>query len=306
MEEQNEVLTELEKAGRIEIKQNVSLLNMAGLRTGGTARALVFPLDTEACARAAEACGEKLAVLGFGSNVLGCDGVIEVPLLSTSRLTGCRELDENGKFAVQAGVGLTKFALKAAQAGFSGAEFMYGIPGSMGGASVMNAGAYGHQLDEIALKFTVCDRKGKVYSVDAADAGLSYRHSRFQESGEIVLETVLRLTPCDSGTVTDLMNSLMKRRKEKQPLEYPSCGSYFKRPEGQFAGKLIEDCGLKGLTKGGAQVSEKHAGFIINRGGATASDVEKLEDEIKRTVKERFGVELEREVRKLGAHGFEK
>ena len=300
------VLKELEEAGLIEIKRGVSLKTMTGFRTGGTARTLIFPLTPEACGETAAACRGSFAVLGFGSNVLARDGEIRVPIICTSRLNGCRALDENGIFAAQAGVGLTRFALNAAEAGFSGSEFLFGIPGSMGGASVMNAGAYGHQLDEIAVSFKVCSPEGRIFSVDAADADLAYRHSRFQDSGEIVLETTVRLTPADKKAVTELMNSYMHRRREKQPLEFPSCGSYFKRPEGFFAGRLIEDCSLKGFGIGGAQISEKHAGFIINRADATTADIEALEKEVRKRVMEKFGVELEREVRKLGADGFEK
>ncbi len=301
-----EALKELEEAGMIVVLHDVSLKGMTGFRTGGTARTLIFPLSPEACAKAAASCGGDFAVLGFGSNVLAREGEIRVPLICTSRLNGWRALDENGRFAVQAGASLTRFAQTAAEAGFSGAEFMFGIPGSMGGASVMNAGAYGHQLDEIAVSFTVCTREGEIRTVSAEDAQLSYRRSRFQTSGEIVLETELKLNGADRDAVTDLMNSFMRRRKEKQPLEFPSCGSYFKRPEGFFAGKLIEDCALKGFGVGGAQVSEKHAGFIINRGGATSDDVLALENEVRKRVKDKFGVELECEVRKLGADGFEK
>lgn len=300
----NERIGELADSGELCIRENVELRTLTGFRTGGNAKLALYPSTPAACAAIMKLCGREIAVLGCGSNVLARDEDVEVPVLVTARLN---RLSWDGEIAeAGAGVPLSKLAVSARDRGLAGAEFLYGIPGSVGGACAMNAGAYGHELSEIAVSFEVCDTEGNVYAVDAADADLSYRRSRFSDSGELVIGARFRLTPDDREQIGARMEDLMHRRKDKQPLEYPSAGSYFKRPEGHFAGKLIEDCGLKGRSVGGARVSEKHAGFIINSGGATGSDVEALEELVRAKVLAETGVTLEREVKKLGAGGFVK
>ncbi|MBQ8753346.1 MAG: UDP-N-acetylmuramate dehydrogenase, partial [Clostridia bacterium] len=195
---------------------------------------------------------------------------------------------------------LKSLCLAARDAGLSGMEPLYGIPGTLGGAIYMNAGAYGGEIADLLVEVTVVDTAGEVKTLTAAQAELSYRHSRFMTSGEVILSAVLSLRADEPAAIRERMEDFLSRRREKQPLEYPSAGSFFKRPEGHFAAALIDQCGLKGLSVGGAQISEKHAGFLINRGGATCKDILALSEEVSRRVWEETGVRLEREVRVVG------
>ena len=195
---------------------------------------------------------------------------------------------------------LSKLANTAYKAGLTGLEFAAGIPGTVGGACVMNAGAYGSEMINVLQSVTVLTPEGTVETLPAESLELGYRTSVIPKKGYLVLEAVMSLTEGKMEESKALMDDLAFRRKDKQPLEFPSAGSTFKRPAGHFAGKLIEDCGLKGFTVGGAQVSEKHAGFVINKGGATASDIYNLCKEVEKRVKAEFGVCLEMEVKLLG------
>ena len=195
---------------------------------------------------------------------------------------------------------LSKLANTAYKAGLTGLEFAAGIPGTVGGACVMNAGAYGSEIINVLKSVTVLTPEGTVETLPAEKLELGYRTSVIPKKGYLVLEAVMSLTEGNMEESKALMDDLAFRRKDKQPLEFPSAGSTFKRPAGHFAGKLIEDCGLKGFTVGGAQVSEKHAGFVINKGGATASDIYNLCKEVEKRVKAEFGVSLEMEVKLLG------
>ena len=179
-------------------------------------------------------------------------------------------------------------------------EFASGIPGSLGGAVFMNAGAYGGEMKDIMISARVMNRRGEIRELSAEELQLSYRHSALEESGEILISAGLRLTPGKREDIEEKMRDLNERRRDKQPLNYPSAGSTFKRPAGHFAGQLIEEAGLKGFAVGGAQVSEKHAGFVINKGGASARDVMELCRQVKEKVKENSGVDLELEIRLLG------
>ena len=189
---------------------------------------------------------------------------------------------------------------KAAEVSLSGLEFASGIPGSVGGAVVMNAGAYGGEIKDVLIDATVLTAEGELKTVTRDELDLSYRHSIVQEKGYIVLSARFRLTPKPKDEIKSYMAELRAKRVEKQPLEYPSAGSTFKRPEGYFAGKLIMDAGLRGYSVGDAQVSEKHCGFVVNKGEATAADVLTLIKDVQETVLKQFGVKLEPEVKMIG------
>lgn len=269
-------------------------------RIGGEATVFVTADTAEHVSAIWRLCREAempLMVIGNGSNLLvsdnGFDGIVLRLSPRETIVDGCR-------VRAAAGSSLTKLCNDVCEAGLSGLEFAFGIPGSVGGAVFMNAGAYGGQLSDVLRRVTAITPTGDVVTMDAASLELGYRHSVFMDNGYIVLEAEFELTPSDPCAIRAAMMDYLTRRRDKQPLEYPSAGSFFKRPEGHFAGALIEQCGLKGLTVGGAAISEKHAGFIINLGGATCADVLALGEAVSKTVKERFGVELEREVQLVG------
>ena len=195
---------------------------------------------------------------------------------------------------------LSAIASKAAAQELTGLEFASGIPGSLGGAVVMNAGAYGGELKDVLTEATVLTPEGTFLTLPVAELDLSYRHSIIPERGYLVVSAVLELHPGKAEEIRAVMEDLKEKRVSKQPLEYPSAGSTFKRPEGYFAGKLIQDAGLRGFQVGGAQVSEKHCGFVINRDHATSADIRNLMDQVSEIVFEKFGVHLEAEVKKIG------
>lgn len=205
----------------------------------------------------------------------------------------------NNEIDVEAGALLSKTAKEAYKSSLTGMEFAAGIPGSVGGAVVMNAGAYGGEIKDIIISARVCDNKGNILSLTKEELDLSYRHSVIEEKAYTVLSCKFLLTKGKQEEIKEQMDELSRRRREKQPLEYPSAGSTFKRPEGYFAGKLIEDAGLKGYTVGGAQVSAKHSGFVINTGNATADDVKQLIKNVSEEVYKQFGVCIEPEVKIL-------
>ena len=202
-----------------------------------------------------------------------------------------------GYNAAQAGAAMSRLCRVALDNGLSGLEFAYGIPGTVGGGIYMNAGAYGGEMKDVLVSVTAMDRNGELHTYTPAQLELTYRRSRFSHTDEIIVSGDFELAHGDKAEIEAKMNELMARRKDKQPLEYPNAGSTFKRPEGQFAGKLIQDCGLRGATVGGAQVSEKHCGFVINKGGATSADIKELIAQIQKTVYEKTGFYLECEVR---------
>lgn len=205
------------------------------------------------------------------------------------------------KLVCGCGALMSSVAKAALAESLTGFEFASGIPGSIGGAVFMNAGAYGGEMKDIVESVNLVSRDGKVLrTVSGEEMDFSYRHSILQETGEVAVSVVLRLSKGDAAKISETMRDLTKRRNGKQPVQYPSAGSFFKRPEGFFAGKLIQDAGLKGLSVGGAQVSELHSGFIINKGGATATDIIDLMHLVQNTVFDKFGVKLEPEVRIIG------
>lgn len=269
------------------------------MRVGGPANYIFMPENAEQIRKLTDVLKEEQIpyyVIGNGTNIIfrdaGFDGAIIRLLDNFSRI----EVDGT-VITASAGVKLKRLADAALGAGLSGLEFASGIPGSLGGAVTMNAGAYGGEMKDVITKITAMDKDGKILTFTAGEAELTYRHSIFSDGEYIVLEAQMQLQPGDLAEIRALMDDLNGRRRDKQPLEYPSCGSTFKRPEGYFAGKLIADSGLSGARVGGASVSTKHCGFVINDGHGSAQDVLDLIELIKKTVKEKQGVELTCEVR---------
>ncbi len=238
-------------------------------------------------------------ILGNGSNLLvsdrGYDGVV---IQLGSRMNAIRTSGE--RLYVQAGALLSQVAKRAQEEGLTGLEFASGIPGSVGGGIVMNAGAYDGEMKKVVESVTVLNEEGELMELDRDTMEFGYRTSIIKNRPFVVVEAVLKLEKGDRESIREKMEDFTMRRRQKQPLEYPSAGSTFKRPEGYFAGKLIMDSGLRGYRVGGAQVSEKHCGFVINTGNATSEDIAELMAEIQERVKERFGVQLEPEVVRLG------
>ncbi len=269
-------------------------------RLGGPADAFVLPETADeaaAAVRAAEKLGVRHLILGNGSNMIVRDGGLRALVVSTEAMNAVEVSGDS--VTAQAGALLSKVASEALAAGLAGLEFACGIPGSVGGAAVMNAGAYGFDMAGVLTAARVfMDGRDQWLTRDEMDYG--YRKSKVLKQGGTVLEARFSLTPDDPARIRERMNEYNTCRREKQPLHLPSAGSVFKRPEGHFAGALIEQAGLKGYTIGGAQVSTLHAGFIVNIGGATAADVTNLIAHIQKEVLARSGVQLECEVRILG------
>ncbi|MDD7347053.1 MAG: UDP-N-acetylmuramate dehydrogenase [Clostridiales bacterium] len=241
--------------------------------------------------------GTPYVVLGNGSNTLFGDGGFRGTVVKLG--PGFDKIEIAGdRITAFGAVLMSRLAREAMRAGLGGFEPLSGIPGSVGGAVFMNAGAYGGEMKQVVKRvYAMAPDGSRTGWVSGDDLQLGYRHSRFKDTGEIILKVGLGLVPRSVDSIKADMDDFAKRRNSKQPLEYPSCGSFFKRPPGHYAGSLIQEAGLAGYTIGGAQVSQKHCGFLINRGGATASDVIALRDHVKKTVKEKFGVDLEPEVR---------
>ena len=284
-----------------QVKVNEPMSRHTTFRTGGNADYFVLPKKNEVepvldfCRQE----GIPTLVIGNGSNLLVSDAGIEGVVLCIGPQMSQIKVDGDRIYA-QAGASLHAVAQKAAESGLSGLEFASGIPGSLGGALVMNAGAYGGEMKDVLDSLKVLNRDGfhPILSNTEYDGG--YRTSAVMRSGAIVLSALLKLQEKDPEEIREKMRDLQERRKEKQPLEYPSAGSTFKRPEGHFAGKLIEDAGLSGYRIGGAQVSEKHCGFIINTGEATSADIHELMEFVIDTVHRKYDVFLDPEVRCVG------
>lgn len=234
-------------------------------------------------------------ILGKGSNLLVSDEGIEGAVISTDGLDKISLVGSSEIYA-EAGVTLAQLCKFARDNGLTGLEFAYGIPGSVGGALYMNAGAYDGDMSQVTVSAKSLDEEQNIVLRDVSQMGLGYRKSIYRQNGETVIGVTVRLTKGDKEQITEAMNTIINKRIKSQPLEYPSAGSTFKRPEGYFAAALIDECGLKGRSVGDAQVSEKHAGFVINKGKATCSDVLSLIEDIKETVLEKKGVSLETEV----------
>lgn len=283
----------------IEFSENVALCNYTTFKIGGSTPLMVSPASTDEVSRAVKIFnkyGIEFFTLGNGSNLLVRDENLDKAVIFTGRLT---DIKIQG-FCITAGAGsfLSKVASEAAKNSLSGMEALHGIPGSVGGAVIMNAGAYGSEMANVVVSTEYVDKFGEVYTVHGEEHKFGYRRSRFIQD-EIVTSVTFKLTEGVSEDIYAAMSDYARRRRESQPLEFPSAGSVFKRPEGYFAGKLIQDSGLKGKTVGGAQVSEKHAGFIINIGNATCKDVLQLVNIIQTTVYENYGVNLEMEIKRI-------
>ena len=287
----------LEKSG-ISFCRDLAVSGRSSFKVGGTVAVAVFPQSREELVTALsllDECGIRCEILGNASNTLFGFDYFDGAMIFTSGISDLSVSDK--RIYVDCGVSLGAIARAALGQGLTGFEFAYGIPGLVGGSVYMNSGAYGSQMSSVVEYSDAYDREsGEIIRI--YDHHFGYRKSIYEENKNLVcLGACFLLEPGSEEDIRARMNENMSSRREKQPLEYPSAGSYFKRPEGNFAGKLIEDAGLKGLCVGGACVSEKHAGFIINRGGATWQDVLILEEKIREAVAERFDVVLEREVR---------
>ena len=271
-------------------------------KIGGPADYFLMPDKGEDVGRVIKICKEKeipYFILGNGSNLLVGDGGYRGAVIQIYRNMSSVTVEGN-EITAQAGALLSAVAAAAKNASLTGFEFAGGIPGTIGGAVVMNAGAYGGEMKDVLTEVTVMNAEGDIFTLPTEELELGYRTSIIKTAGYIVLEAKIRLKEGDPEVIRETMKDLTIRRTTKQPLEYPSAGSTFKRPEGYFAGKLIMDSGLAGYQVGGAQVSEKHCGFVFNAGAATARDVRTLMDNVRDIVYKKYGVTLEPEVKFLG------
>lgn len=292
------LIEQLQKAG-IPLAEQEPMTRRTTFGIGGPAL-LLRPRSRAELQAAMTLCreaGEEPFILGRGSNLLVSDSGIARPVIQLDGdFTAITR--EGNTLRCGAGASLIAVCRAAAENSLSGIEWGYGIPGSLGGGVYMNAGAYGGELRDVLTEVTFLDEAGEYRTLPADELSLSYRHSIFEERlGCVIVEAVLTLTPGDPAAIRAAMEDYMSRRREKQPLEYGSAGSTFKRPVGNYASALVDQCGLKGLSVGGAEVSRKHAGFIINRGGATAADVRELIAEVQRIVREKTGYTLECEIK---------
>lgn len=295
-----EILQKL--VGAAQVWEQEPMKNHTTFRVGGPARCLVEPGSADELVKVIKACleaGMPYTIVGNGSNLLvsdeGYDGVVIHLFKNMSRIR------VQGNFLIaEAGALLVRVSNAACREGLSGLEFASGIPGTVGGALVMNAGAYGGEMKDVVCCVKVLAADGRVREYTNEEMDFGYRRSRIAKNRDIVLEAEFRLHPGKPEEIRARMDELKEQRVKKQPLEYASAGSTFKRPEGYFAGKLIEDAGLKGFRIGDAQVSEKHCGFVINRGNATAAQIAEVIEEVKKRVYENSGVSLQTEVKYLG------
>ena len=283
-------------------ERNALLKQHCSMKIGGACDILVKPADETILSKLLSLCRNEnipFFVLGRGSNVLFSDKGFRGAVILIGQEMGGISVSGN-EITAGAGAALNAVCCAALENSLSGAENLYGIPGSVGGALFMNAGAFGSEMKDIAVSCRYIDEQGKLCEMLAEDMDLSYRHSVFSERNCVITSVRMRFSNGDKAAIKARMDEVMQRRRDKQPLEYPSCGSTFKRPPNAFAAALIEECGLKGFQIGGAQVSEKHSGFVINRGGATSDDVIAVVEHIKKTVREQKGVELECEMLIVG------
>lgn len=269
-------------------------------KIGGNASIIVYPESSEHIAQLVKFCTKnniRLIAMGNGSNMLVSDkGIDACVMILDEHFSDIRLIDDETVYA-QSGALLIRLCRFAYEHSLTGLEFAYGIPGSCGGGAFMNAGAYGGELKDVLYRCDHIDKNGNEGFLEGSDIRLSYRHSAYYDNGCVITGIYIKLKKGEKADIKAKMDELMSRRRDKQPLEYPSAGSTFKRPEGYFAGALIQQCGLKGASVGGAQVSDKHSGFVINKGGASCSDVLELCRKCSDTVFEKTGVKLEMEIR---------
>lgn len=281
---------------------NEPMKNHTSFKIGGLADKIIMPENEDELIKLVEECRRdkiNYFVMGNGSNILVRDGGIRGVVIKIEKNLSDIHVEEN-KIIVQSGALLTRLSKVALKHSLKGLEFASGIPGTVGGAIAMNAGAYGGEMKDVVTKVRVLDKNSNVIEYSGEEMNFRYRGSRVQDESLIVLEVEIELEKGNYDEIIGRMKDFTKRRKSKQPLEYPSAGSTFKRPEGYYAGKLIQDSGLKGLKHGDAQVSDKHSGFVINVGNATSEDVENLIKVIQKTVRDKFNVNLEPELKIIG------
>ena len=296
-------LITLAKSLGAEVIENAPMSKYTSFKTGGNADLLIIPASIDSLQEIIKKCKElniKPFVMGNGSNLLVTDnGYKGVIIKIGSNLSSMKLLDEN-TIECETGTMMKALCNFALDNSLTGLEFAFGIPGNLGGAVYMNAGAYGGEMKDVLYSCTHIDSDGNIGTLTKDQLNLGYRRSAYTDNGYTIISATLKLQKGDKIAIKEAMNDKLRRRKEKQPLEFPSAGSTFKRPEGYFAGALIEDCNLKGYSIGGAQVSEKHAGFVINRGGATSTDILNLIKYVQNTVFDKHGVKLETEVKIIG------
>ncbi len=291
-----------ELLGRDHVLTDEPMKQHTTFKIGGPADYFLVPETGEEVGEIIKICRKTdtpYFILGNGSNLLVGDGGYRGAVIQVYRNMSAVTV-EGTTITAQAGALLSAVAAAAKNASLTGFEFAGGIPGTVGGAAVMNAGAYGGEMKDVLVEVTVMDAEGKIFTISAEKLELGYRTSVIKKAGYIVLEAKIRLKEGDQEAIRERMKELTIQRTTKQPLEYPSAGSTFKRPEGYFAGKLVMDSGLRGYQVGGARISEKHCGFVINAGDATAKDVRTLMDNVRDIVYEKYGVTLEPEVKFLG------
>lgn len=283
-----------------ELKYNEPMSLHTSFRIGGCAEVMAFPKTKDQLAeilKLSKVLDCKCAILGAGTNVLAPDEGISGMVICLKDAMDGMEMLENNRIRVMAGVTMTRAAVFAANKGLSGLEFAHGIPGTVGGGVFMNAGAYGGEICQVCESVEVMDRQGNLRQLSGAQMEFSYRHSILEETGDIVLSAVFKLTPQPVAQIRARMKELMEKRSASQPLDLPSAGSAFKRPAQGYAAALIDETGLKGYQVGDAAISTKHAGFAVNLGGATAADVRMLLQQVSDKVFEKTGIRLEPEVR---------
>ncbi len=302
MEKKQKIYDELLKLVKPEnVKMDELLKDHLYTKLGGTADYFITPTTFEEVQNVVKFSNEAnvpFTLLGNGSNLIIKDGGIRGMVINLKHLNGISV--DGGTLVAQSGARIIDASRHALKEKLSGLEFACGIPGTVGGALYMNAGAYGGEIKDVLDYAYVVDKQGNLVKRLASELNLDYRTSNIPDSGDIVLEATFHLSPGEYEDIKSVMDDLTNKRESKQPLEFPSCGSVFKRPPGYFAGKLIQDSDLQGTNFGGAEVSTKHAGFIVNKDNASTSDYISLIEHVQKTVKEKFGVDLEREVRIIG------
>ena len=277
-------------------KENVSFKTLTTYKTGGNARVVFYPSDVNCLKEALKFLKENnisFKVFGNGSNILASDDNYDGVIIKLTNLNKMKF--EDGKIEVEAGYNFALLANTVTKKGYSGLDFACGIPASVGGAVYMNAGAYLSDVSNVLDKVTILDDNFEIKTLAKEDLDYSYRHSIFMNHNWIILKAYFTLEKADAEEMTELINDRKKRRVESQPLEFPSAGSVFRNPEGMYAGKLIEDCNLKGYVYGGGEISSKHANFIVNKGNATSGDIKYLMDLARNEVLKKYNIKLHRE-----------
>ena len=293
-----------ENMPKLDLRENEPMRNHCSFKVGGEVRAFAVPGDLFEMSKVMfylHMNGVSPLTLGKCTNVIFPDEGLDIMVISTENLRKLRLGETENTIYAEAGVSLAKLAQFARDNGLSGLEFASGIPGSVGGGVLMNAGAYGGEMKDVLASVRYLTTEGETVEIPAEQLDLRYRHSIFEENGGCILSAKFHLARGNAADIRARMDDLMARRKDKQPLDKPSAGSTFKRPVGAFAAALIDQCGLRGYRHGGAAVSDKHCGFVVNLGGATCADVLALCDEVRAIVKEKTGYDLEKEIRVVEA-----